>query len=244
MNLKKITSKVNGGCICILILFLCVSCSSVDKNAEEKAVSVNTGESSIVAEKDASDEATNSISENQSDDPGQEITPVASNPYFFQDIEKEYIYSVKLFFYEDINEVPVKLSYVTSFDKGDVYSLSIQHDDCPERYYYDVLDRFDIGTFYVTNDSIYLLLQCEDIPNEEKFISEGMLVCSGIDMDENIDGLQQEIQNNGETCRFSFNNTLIESGFYSTYTWTKGKGLTSFRSGYGAEGSPIEIDLN
>ena len=62
-------------------------------------------------------------------------------------------------------------------------------------------------------------------------------------MDENIDGQQQKIQNDGDTCRFSFYNTLIESGFYSTYTWTKGKGLTSFRSGYGAEGSPIEIEL-
>lgn len=63
---------------CSVLLIGCSKCT------EEKAVSVNTGESSIVAEKDASDEATNSISENQSDDPGQEITPVASNPYFFR----------------------------------------------------------------------------------------------------------------------------------------------------------------
>ena len=120
-------------------LYIFLACSALligcSKSTEEKAASVDTSEPVIVAEKDASDEAANSISEDQSDDQGKEINPVASNPYFFQDIEKEYMYSVKLFFYEDIKEVPVKLSYVTSFDNGDVYSLSIQHDDCPERYY-------------------------------------------------------------------------------------------------------------
>ena len=183
-------------------------------------------------------------SDDQLNEPIREIEPIANNPYFFKDIEKEYIYSVKLFFSEDIKEVPVKVAYIKSFESGDVYSLSIQHEDCTERYYYDVLDRFDIGTFYVTNDSIYLLLQCEDIPDEETFISEGMLVCSETDMDENNDGLRQKIENNGDNCCFSYDNTLIESGFYSTYKWTKEKGLTYFRSGYGAEGSPIEIMLD
>ena len=33
------------------------------------------------------------------------------------------------------------------------------------------------------------------------------------------------------------------SSSYYTYEWTKDKGLTLFRSGYGAEGEPIEISL-
>ncbi|MBO4456637.1 MAG: hypothetical protein J5802_02880 [Butyrivibrio sp.] len=241
MNFYKSVSKINRILICLLIFFGCVSCASLDKNLEEK---VATTDSSVVAEKDVSDGGGEKTSDDQLNEPIREIEPIANNPYFFEDIEKEYIYSVKLFFSEDIKEVPVKVAYIKSFENGDVYSLSIQHEDCTERYYYDVLDRFDIGTFYVTNDSIYLLLQCEDIPDEETFISEGMLVCSETDIDENNDGLHQKIENNGDNCCFSYDNTLIESGFYSTYKWTKEKGLTYFRSGYGAEGSPIEIMLD
>ncbi len=173
----------------------------------------------------------------------EKITCIANNDYFFQEFNKEYKYSVRLFFEDDIAELPVKLQYLKSYDDGDVYSLSIQHEDCPERYYYDVLDRFDIGTFYVTDDEIYLLLQCKDVPDEEAFLSDGFLVCGSDDMDENIDGEHLKIKNEGDTCYFYMDNTLTESGYYSSYGWTKGKGLTYFRSGYGAEGDPIEIEL-
>ena len=103
-------------------------------------------------------------------------------------------------------------------------------------------ERFNIGTFYVTDESIYVLFDRTDTPTEEDFIESGNIICSQ-DMEQNVDGQLTRITNDGDTCTCLLSNTLTESGFYSEYEWTKGKGLTYFRSGYGAEGEPIEIKM-
>ncbi|SDB20632.1 hypothetical protein SAMN02910298_00973 [Pseudobutyrivibrio sp. YE44] len=241
MKLFKAAKIIKYSCIFILISFFCIACSKSYKNIGEEETSCSLN--NVVSEDNEKDLSIQPPKEEKSDVLNQGYIPVANNPFFFQASEKEYMYAVKLFFNEDITEVPVKLSYIKSYNNGDVYSLAIQHEDCLERYYYDVLDRFDIGTFYVTDEDIYLLLQCEDIPDEEQFISDGLLVCSEKNMDENIDGLHLKLKNDEETCSFYYDNTLTESGYYFSYKWTKEKGLTHFRSGYGAEGSPIEIEL-
>lgn len=163
------------------------------------------------------------------------------NDYFFAEAEEKYTYDVVEFLYEDIEEVSVKVSMEASFDEGNVYSIVIDYEDCPGRYFYGV-DRFELGLFYVSKDKVYLLKDNidEDI-TKERFIQDGIVVCSSEDYDENYDGEQRTIVNEDDVCIYTSYNTLTESGMYYEYQWTKGEGLTYFKSGYGAEGDPIEI---
>lgn len=166
------------------------------------------------------------------------------NDYFFAESEEKYTYDVAEFLYEDIEEVSVKVSMEASFDEGNVYSIVIDYEDCPGRYFYGV-DRFELGLFYVSKDKVYLLKDNidEDI-TKERFIQDGIVVCSNEDYDENYDGEQRTIVNEGDVCIYTSYNTLTESGMYYEYQWTKGEGLTYFKSGYGAEGDPIEIIID
>ncbi|MBE5910368.1 hypothetical protein [Pseudobutyrivibrio sp.] len=162
--------------------------------------------------------------------------------YFFNEENNEYTYNVTEFLYEDVSDVSVVVKELDSYEDGNVYSVNINYDDCPGRYYWETSDRFNLGTFYVTDEAIYVLFDRTDIPTVDEFVESGNIICSA-DIEQNIDGQKVTITNDGDTCRCLLSNTLTESGFYSEYEWTKGKGLTYFRSGYGAEGDPIEIHL-
>ncbi len=191
-----------------------------------------------------------------SDDTDEKEMPAESeedasidNPYFIQCDNAEYKYSVKYLLdienKEGLSEVPVKFEKVESCNDGNVYSVRIQHENNNDEYFYDADSRMNIGSFYVTKDKIYLLMYREDIPSEEEFLSDGIVVYSDKDSSEILEAEneQVEIEHNGDVCTCRMWSTEGESGFYYTYEWTKGKGLTLFRSGYGAEGEPIEISL-
>ncbi|WP_026652686.1 hypothetical protein [Butyrivibrio proteoclasticus] len=163
------------------------------------------------------------------------------NNSFFPD-EGEYTYTVTKFFFEDISELTVKVDLLEAYDHGSVYQISIQYDDIPQRYYYTA-DRYEIGLFYVADDTIYLMTYHDEIPSEDTFLSDGMIVYSSSGEEQNPAdyGMRIEYDDNSYECRFW--NPLVESGYYCDMVWTKGKGLTYFRSGFGAEGDPIEIEL-
>jgi hypothetical protein len=133
---------------------------------------------------------------------------------------------------------------VTSLSEGNVYSLTIDYDeDCPNRFYWGITDRFDLGTIYVTEDKIYLITECDFVPTEEDFLDSGYIICSTENSEINNEGEVVKIVNDGDVCTCSVYNELTESGFYMEYEWTKGEGLTHIRTGYGAEGDPIDIEL-
>ncbi|RKM56355.1 hypothetical protein D6853_06065 [Butyrivibrio sp. X503] len=169
----------------------------------------------------------------------------STNDYFFEEKDSEYTYDVKLFFEEDIKTVDLSVKKIASYENGNVYSLCIQHEDCPGRMYWGTGDRFSIGPVYVTADKIYLIPWETEVPSEEDFLNEGMVICSGSDSGKvrDDDGWVTELENSGDVCKCSIYNPSEGSTFYWNYEWTKGKGLTFFRSGYGAEGDPIEITL-
>ena len=183
------------------------------------------------------------IEEKQPEENKEESVAETKNSYFFDASQEKYTYTVNAFLEEDVDEVDLKVEQVASYDEGDVYTINIQYDDCPGRYYYDVTDRFNLGFFYVTDSKIIMIREQEDVPTEDEFISEGIVVCDSEDSTINNDGEEVAITNEDGTCRCRIYNTLTESGFYSTFIWTEGKGLTCFRSGYGAEGEPIELVL-
>ncbi|SFO42234.1 hypothetical protein SAMN05216351_10981 [Pseudobutyrivibrio sp. JW11] len=215
--------------ISIIMLTSCGKPESVHKEAED-----NNFKENVVTEN------------NQQEDVQEEVVEdnatKSFKDYFYADEDNEYTYKVIEFLDEDVSEVSVEVKKLDEYDNGNVYAVNIEYDDCPGRYYWGTSDRFNIGTFYVTEESIYVLFDRTDTPTEEDFIESGYIICSQ-DMEQNVDGQLTRITNDGDTCTCLLSNTLTESGFYSEYEWTKGKGLTYFRSGYGAEGEPIEIKM-
>ncbi|WP_155830768.1 hypothetical protein [Butyrivibrio sp. AE3009] len=173
---------------------------------------------------------------------GNTLTAKVHNDYFFTEGSKEYTYKVKNFFLEDPDEITVKLQLLANYENGDVYSLTVQYEDIPERTY-SGMDRYALGTFYVTEDSIYMEEQCEKIPTEEEFLTDSMLIYSKSGKPQNPTDYETKIEEEGDNYKFSFWNPLVESGYYCNMTWTKDKGLTYFRNGFGAEADPIEIEL-
>ena len=172
---------------------------------------------------------------------GKDILGSRRNEYFPYRDEETVQFEVTNFFNEDDKYVDLKVKKLASYENGDVYRITIDHEDCPERYYYGVTDRFILGTFYVTADKIYVIDGRDDIPTEEEFLSVNKVVCAEEDSKVNPDGEAIELTHGGYTCFCSKYNTLTESGFYFNYRWKKNEGLVYFRSGYGAEGDPIEI---
>ena len=173
---------------------------------------------------------------------GNKLSAKIHNDYFFTEGSKEYTYKVKNFFFEDPDEITVKLELIANYEKGDVYSLTVQYEDIPERTAWG-MDRYALGTFYVTEDSIYMEEQCEKIPTEEEFLAGSMLIYSKSGKAQNPADYETKIEEDGDDYKFSFWNPLVESGYYCNMTWTKNKGLTYFRNGFGAEREPIEIEL-
>ena len=152
--------------------------SDIQSPAEEVSVQV---ESSAVASSDevvsASTEAT---SEEKSEDVEAETDNTSEdsiNEYFFSNISDEHVYDVTEFLYEDIDSVSIDVSLVSSFTNGNVYSITIDYEDCPGRYYWGISDRFELGLFYVTDEEIYMVHpSVDDISSEEEFLSRGVLV--------------------------------------------------------------------
>lgn len=206
-------------------------------------------EEEVEYSEDVSSSETEVESEQSTEDVEEETDIASSTPYFFQETDCEYTYDVTHLIDdagEEVNdEVPVKVEKLASYDGGNVYRLMIQHEDFEDDHFYDANARKNIGTFYVTTDKIYVLMYRDDAPSEEEFLSDGIVVCSEEDSSELLEAEneQLEIKHDGDVCTCSMWSTVGESGFYYTYEWTKGKGLTLFRSGYGAEGEPIDISL-
>ena len=164
------------------------------------------------------------------------------NKYFYEEASAEHTYTVEKFFFEDVDDITVKSELLASYEGGNVYSVDIQYEDIQERYF-DTADRYDIGTFYVTKDNIYLLNHVEGVPSEEDFLSNGIIVCSDNGSEQNPTDYEVKIEINEDNHKCSFWNPLVETGYYCNMIWTKDKGLTYFRSGFGAERDPIEISL-
>ena len=166
------------------------------------------------------------------------------NDYFCQTEKETYKYDVVDFFMENLSDVQMSINHISSYEDGEVFEIKIQADDFSERYTIDSIDRYNIGIFYVTEEKIYALFNYEGVPEKEDFLNYGVIVCSSQDMDETIDGYEMTITNDVDNCKFSMWNTKVDSGYYCTFIWTKGKGLTTYKSGFGAERDPIEIVLS
>ncbi|SKB58709.1 hypothetical protein SAMN06296386_102316 [Lachnospiraceae bacterium] len=241
---KRVLALIMLVCLAMITL---TGCADIMAHMEESdAESDETVFSTEVESEEAEEAEETEGSESPVEDDKE---PEVKNPYFFQNGNAEYKYAVKHLIdmdnQEGLSEVPVKVEKCESYNDGDVYSIRILYDKFDGNAVYDPETRMNVGTFYVTKDKIYLLMYRDDIPSEDEFLKDGIVVYSETDSSEILESEneQVEIEHDGDICTCRMWSTVGESGFYYTYEWTKGKGLTLFRSGYGAEGEPIEISL-
>lgn|GEM_PF-5251188 len=151
-------------------------------------------------------------------------------------------YHVIKFLEEDISDITVASEKIASYEKGDVYKLNIDYKDCAGRYYFGKTDRYDLETFYVTDEAIYLNGSESNSPTEEDFLKDGIAVFTDKSYEEEDDDWILKVHNDGYRCTFKLYSTS-ENGFYYEYQWSQDKRLTYYRSGYGAEGDPIEFGI-
>lgn len=176
----------------------------------------------------------------------------SNNVYFFPD-ENSVTYKARFTFPEADSlpeEIILSINEVLRLEQGILYELKILYDgDFPGRVYYD-WDRFQLGYFYVQEDSI-ILLRGDNILNEitsvEDIFAKGDIVCQVEELKDSLSddqkGEHKYISIDGKQCKYQSYNNLIESGFYETFVWEENVGLVMYRSGFGAEKDGIELYL-
>ena len=141
--------------------------------------------------------------------------------------------------FEDFVTINITL-YINKLDEiddGILYRLNIE----PVLYYDE--QRMILEYFYVQKEKIYKII-AEDIDiNELKtkkdIITHSFIVCQ----DEEIKGLHRYMLVNDGIREYHYYNTAVETGYYEQFVWEYGKGLISYKSGWGAESRPIELQI-
>ncbi len=145
-------------------------------------------------------------------------------------------YEVSNFLDEDISEINLIMEKHADYDNGKVYSLKIDNNKAEE------YGRADLGLFLFTKNSIYMLSDNSSaLPSEEDFLSNGLKLYSKNSFSDEKNGWIINVHNDGYLCKCSVYPSTGESGFYYNYIWNNNMELEYFRSGYGAEGDPIEF---
>ena len=77
---------------------------------------------------------------------------------------------------------------------------------------------------------------------------DGYIVCQNEELkdplDENVKGWHHYIKVDGDKRESHYYNTAVDTGYYENMIWERGKGLISYRSGYGALREAIELIWN
>lgn len=176
----------------------------------------------------------------------------SGNHFFFGDAVSEAEYRGR-FMFRGVVEKDVKLlvTEVSELKLGKLYELKLDSsassiEGIPE-------ERLNLGHFYVMKDKIYRI-----DPKEENLIrfrttealpdeNSGVVVCQEDEMKDALAtderGWHHYITVAGERREYHSYNNLVETGYYESFTWEKGKGLVEYRSGYGAERDAIELEL-
>lgn len=166
-----------------------------------------------------------------------------SNPFFFPDGAGSYVYQPEFLLFDEnggqisYDEAELKVARVKRAAQGILYRYEI----CCEGEFYHGEDSFEIGYFYVNRDKIIRLTEEEAAlkrTSEEDFLQEGTIVCQESDKPDALEaeekGWHEYIVIEQDRCEYHSWNSLVETGFYETFIWERGKGLVSYRQGYGA----------
>ena len=137
---NKIIKSLAGAMATAIVLSGCNSAQLELDSEDEVAVEESDfADSENESDEEFANESKESSEEKSDDDDSKEDSSTeASNEYFYANVQDEYVYAVDEFLYEDITEVSVKVELLESYEGGNVYSLNIDYDDCPGRYYYEI----------------------------------------------------------------------------------------------------------
>lgn len=169
------------------------------------------------------------------------------NPFFFSETydviecDGEFSYDIEL----ESEQVTVRIDKIKELQKGTIYELKIEN--CTK-----IRDgRFSLGYFYVEADRIYKLGgEKEDM---EKFIEDNILPegteisCQEQALDDPLlkdeRGWHHYLTIDGDQVQSHSYNSLVDTGYYETITWERGRGIVEYCSGYGAERDQIQLNF-
>ncbi len=171
--------------------------------------------------------------------------------FFFPNVDTAYSYKLTTSFdsLSDMNQIQLMITEIKKYDEGVLYELKCDINE-------DIVDRYgipvrDLGLFFVQDDKIYFIRDGavkDELVNVETITDKGTLVCCeegrADALSEEERGWHEYILADGNRREYHGYNTLVETGYYETFIWEEGKGLTGYRRGYGAEADALELHLN
>lgn len=169
------------------------------------------------------------------------------NMFFFKKNISEVSYK-GTFSFNDFAEKDIKLliNEVKSLKHGNLYELKLSSiKEIPA-------DRLCLGYFYVQKDRIYKIDPTKEnldkLASSEKIPKNSTIVCQDKEIKDTLGkeeaGWHYNIEVLGDKREYHSYNNLVSTGYYEAFTWEKGKGLISYRSGFGAERDSIELNLH
>lgn len=173
----------------------------------------------------------------------------ASESFFFSsNTEKQ-----KVIVTSTIPDLPDRMDLlvtnIASYPDGNLYELRLDYNNEFPCRSYDGWDRRDLGYFYVEENLIYRIKEDEaddiDTWSEEELKSKGTIVCQESPLEDKLgideSGFHEAIDIDGNFCIYKSYYNNVETDFYESFTWEKGKGLVNYYSGYGAQSFHLDI---
>lgn len=166
------------------------------------------------------------------------------NPFFFKEDISSVEYNGQLLFDDIINNsVRLDINKIAQLNDGELYELRLQAiEGIPD-------DRLSLGYLYVQEDKIYKIeygdekikqfISSEEVPEGSAIICQANEIKDELGKGET--GWHHYLTIDGDKCEYHSYNNSIETDYYESFTWEKGKGLINYRSGFGAERDAIEL---
>ncbi len=102
-----------------------------------------------------------------------------------------------------------------------------------------------IGYFLVDKENIYQLYQGKgEGLSKKEFIENSNCVCSDTGWSTKSADVIHKLEIKGKIAKYTYHNRKVETGFYETIVWQKGRGIISYRRGDGAERDSIGLEYS
>ncbi|URZ09709.1 hypothetical protein [Clostridium felsineum] len=169
-----------------------------------------------------------------------------TNPFFFNSGTSNITYSGDFRFGDpEKKNVQLHINKIAILKNGDLYDLKL------DPIYGASSDRLDLGFLYVQGDKIYKITPTNDnlnmLKTSDKLPADSLIVCQDTEIKDTLKedekGIHSSLKVDGNTREFNTYNNRVDTGYYEYITFEKNKGITYFKSGYGAERDQLELKL-
>lgn len=175
------------------------------------------------------------------------------NPYFFKQGMTEQIYSCTYdepysdFYVPTTINIKLHINKLSEIDDGILYQLKIEH-----ILYHDE-KRMILGYFYVQKEKIYKIItdniDINRFKTKNDIIANSDVVCQEEEVkeslqEEKIKGWHNFLLADDDVREYHRYNNIVETGYYEHFIWEYNKGLVGYKSGWGADSRPIELQIS